>query len=142
MSSRNLGKSRIAKGVVIIKTKITENNARKDFEIILFFGCVSMIAVRIPGNKNIPVYLNGVLTYGKEAPRLSSDSIAGDLDGGGSVDSIDFAIMKKYLLGTIEMDTETFIRADVNGDKAVNSIDFALIKKYLLGIITSFPLNE
>lgn len=87
-------------------------------------------------NNKITAYVKGALKYGIEPVVISS--LAGDLDSSGSVDSIDFAIMKKYLLGAIDLDSETYNRADVNGDEAVNALDLALMKMYLLGTITSF----
>lgn len=64
--------------------------------------------------------------------------MTGDVNGSGSVDAIDYAILKKYLLGATNLDSEAYNRTDVNGDNTVDIIDLALIKKYLLGAITSF----
>ncbi len=61
----------------------------------------------------------------------------GDLNSDGQINSTDFALMKRYLLG---LDTlENTESADLDGSGAVNSIDIALLKQYLLGIITDFP---
>ena len=64
----------------------------------------------------------------------------GDVDGSGSVDAIDFAQIKQYLLGTSKDFTQDQIKAaDVDGSGTIDAIDFALIKQYLLRLIDKFP---
>ncbi|OPZ87826.1 MAG: Endo-1,4-beta-xylanase Z precursor [Firmicutes bacterium ADurb.Bin419] len=63
-------------------------------------------------------------------------ALIGDLNGDGKFNSIDFGLMRIYLLGGSLSD---FNAADVNGDGSVNSIDYGYMKQHLLGIITSFP---
>ncbi len=59
----------------------------------------------------------------------------GDANGDGTVDSLDFAAVKQYMLTGKEIN---MTNADVNDDGDVNALDFAKIKQYLLGTITSF----
>ncbi|MEN2775716.1 dockerin type I repeat-containing protein [Acetivibrio clariflavus] len=68
--------------------------------------------------------------------------IVGDIDGNGEINSIDYGLLKKYLLGLIDsFDYEYGLEAaDVNRDGEINSIDLALYKKYLLGIISEFAI--
>ncbi|ACL75999.1 glycoside hydrolase family 9 protein [Ruminiclostridium cellulolyticum] len=87
-------------------------------------------------NTKITGYIKGELKYGVEPVVISIN--LGDVDGSGTVDAIDFALMKKYLLGALELDSESCVRADVNKDESVNAIDLALLKKYLLGAISTF----
>ncbi|RCX17109.1 endoglucanase Cel9V [Anaerobacterium chartisolvens] len=96
----------------------------------------SAMADSFGDNNKITAYVKGALKYGIEP--VASGGIAGDVDNNGTVDSIDFAIVKKYLLGSIELDQEAYSRADVNGDGNVNSVDVTLLKMYILGTITSF----
>ncbi len=72
----------------------------------------------------------------------AEDFIVGDINGDGNTNSIDFGMLRKYLLGFIDsFDYEYGLEAaDVNGDGNVNSIDFGVYRKYLLGIITEFTI--
>lgn len=65
----------------------------------------------------------------------------GDLNGDGNANSIDFALMRSYLIGSIfEFPVSNGMKAaDVNADNAFNSIDFAYMRSYLLGLISEFP---
>jgi pectate lyase len=63
--------------------------------------------------------------------------IYGDLNSDGSVDTIDFALFKQYLLGqSVSIRLEA---ADLDSDSSVTTIDYAILKKYLLGQINSLP---
>jgi lysophospholipase L1-like esterase len=64
----------------------------------------------------------------------------GDLNSDSSVDSTDYALMKKFILGTPT--TIDQIAADLNGDNSINSVDYALLKQFLLGMISKFPVEN
>lgn len=91
-----------------------------------------------PGdNDKVTAYIRDTLKFGVEPVEINF--IKGDLNGNGKVDSTDYAIMKRYLLGIISEDSEAFLRAaDLNGDEKVNSTDYTLMKRYILRLITSF----
>ncbi|HPU41782.1 MAG TPA: pectinesterase family protein, partial [Acetivibrio clariflavus] len=78
---------------------------------------------------------------------LAADDVSamyGDLNGDGSVNSIDYAIMKSYLIG-IRSNFPVLngeVVGDVNAENSVNSIDYAFIKSYLLGLISEFPAEK
>ncbi|HEX2926447.1 MAG TPA: glycoside hydrolase N-terminal domain-containing protein [Ruminiclostridium sp.] len=61
----------------------------------------------------------------------------GDVNSDGQVDAIDLQLLKKYILGSGEIENTKAADLDSNGD--VNALDFALLKQYLLGTITIFP---
>lgn len=61
----------------------------------------------------------------------------GDLNLDGQIDVMDFALMKKYLLG-IETLKDAKL-ADLDASGAVDVMDYSLFKKYLLGMIITFP---
>ncbi len=69
--------------------------------------------------------------------------IAGDVNGDNSVDATDYALMKKYLLGTItDFPVQNDLAAgDLNGDSVIDALDFAVFKKYLLGDIVKLPYS-
>jgi hypothetical protein len=65
----------------------------------------------------------------------------GDLNGDGSVNALDLAMLKKYLLGNIsDFPVEDDLgAADVNGDQNIDALDYAVVKSYILQIISEFP---
>jgi endoglucanase len=88
----------------------------------------------VPGStpvkvQNMPVYDDGVLVYG-EVPQIGSSAELGDLNGDKKVDSIDYALLKRYLLSIpVSINSEA---ADLNNDKIINSTDLVLLKRKLL----------
>jgi len=71
---------------------------------------------------------------------VNAVQLKGDVNSDGNINSIDFGLMRGYLLG-IQNSIDT-LAADVNGDGSSNSIDFGLMRSYLLGKITSFPAQS
>jgi endoglucanase len=74
----------------------------------------------------------------------SSTVIKGDINGDGSINAIDFGILRQLILDIItspNLAKEGYNwkdAADVNNDYSCNSIDFGYMRKYLLGMISSF----
>ncbi len=66
----------------------------------------------------------------------------GDVNGDNTVDAIDFALIKQYLIGQISAfpGKDGLKMADVNLDNSVDALDFAAVKKYLLGAVTKLPV--
>ena len=93
-----------------------------------YFFVILIIAVQALG-------LNGV---------SSAESLIGDVNGDNDVNSIDYALMRSFLLGTIEdfPVEDGMWSADTNGDGEINSIDFGLMRKYILGMIKVFLKTE
>ncbi|RCX12203.1 arabinogalactan endo-1,4-beta-galactosidase [Anaerobacterium chartisolvens] len=67
--------------------------------------------------------------------------VYGDTDGNGQVNSLDYALVKAYLLEIVSgfPNPNGAQAADVNGDGSINSLDIVLIKSFILGIINEFP---
>lgn len=67
-----------------------------------------------------------------------AEGLYGDLNGDGSVNSIDFAHLRGYLL-KISTPTGTNWEkyGDVYKDGSINSLDFAIFRKYMLGLSKS-----
>jgi len=75
------------------------------------------------------------------AKNTPSSLLYGDVNGDSSVNAIDYAVMKKYLLGTTtSMPSADWQKVgDLNSDSVINAIDYAYLKKYLLGSINTLP---
>jgi len=69
-----------------------------------------------------------------------SSTKIGDIDKNGQVNAIDFAMLRKHLLGICgcTLTTKQLKIADVDGNNILNAIDFAYMRLYLLGIISEF----
>ncbi len=80
----------------------------------------------------------GVLTLAGKKP---GTAVVGDLNGDGSIDALDNALMRQVLLGLVtELPVQDDLyAADLDGDGQITALDMALLKKYLLGLITEFP---
>ncbi|NLD45683.1 MAG: glycoside hydrolase, partial [Clostridiaceae bacterium] len=114
---------------------------------------------------NICVYDDGVLVGGIEPdgtkPQIPSpspsSSIAptptikpsqtpefthGDLNDDGKINSTDYALLKRFILGTITEFSAPDEAADLNGDKKINSTDYTILKRYLLELLEVFPVNQ
>lgn len=86
------------------------------------------------------IYALAGFAEGFSAPQITY----GDVDGDGSVNSNDYAFIRKYLLGLIDTfpGRDGLEAADVNKDGAINSTDFAWVKKYLLGDVDELPISS
>lgn len=71
----------------------------------------------------------------------AANAKVGDVSGDGTFNSIDFAMMRSYLLRMIKdfPCANDLYCSDVDGDGSINTIDFAHMRKYLLGMINKFP---
>lgn len=65
----------------------------------------------------------------------------GDINSDGNIDAIDYAVLKKVLLGS-DSQGLNLSAADVNVDGQVDAIDFAVLKSYLMKIIDSLPTGK
>lgn len=59
----------------------------------------------------------------------------GDVNSDGYVNSTDYSLLKRYILGIVDEKSINFKNADLNTDGRVNSTDYSTLKKVLLGII-------
>ncbi len=82
------------------------------------------------GNKGITVaaYYNGT-----QPENPGETGIKGDLNGDQSINSTDYALLKRHLLGVSLLTDIALKSADVNEDGAVNEGDLLKLESYLLG---------
>lgn len=72
----------------------------------------------------------------------SSLSKAGDLNSDGKINSTDYTLMRRYLLGVDITITSPDISVwDLNGDGKINSTDYTILRRYILKLITVFPVD-
>ncbi len=68
----------------------------------------------------------------KDLQKLDGETYCyGDIDGDMELTSMDFLMLKKYILGTISLDENMMQSADLNNDGSVNATDYLLIKSAL-----------
>ncbi len=88
----------------------------------------------------IAINWNGALIYALAASLDmpdTPDALFGDINMDAKVDAIDYAFLKKHLLGMGDLTGDALRSADVNHDNAVDALDLSILKQYLLGKITS-----
>jgi mono/diheme cytochrome c family protein len=79
-----------------------------------------------------------------EAYMLQIDSnpvqsvLKGDINEDGEFNAIDFALLKKYLMGEATLTDKQKIAADVDSNGEIDAIDFAIMKQVILGSKPSF----
>lgn len=57
----------------------------------------------------------------------------GDVDGDGKVTAEDYAMVNRYVLGTLSLSPKAFKAADVDGSGEVDAIDYLLIRRFVMG---------
>jgi len=112
------------------------------------FSREGLVKQDVKKTKNIPVYDGNELIYGTEpeggpsiSPSPSSPvGMKGDLNDDGKINSTDYALLKRLILGIVEASDlpNGSVVADLNSDGRINSTDYALMKRYILGTITEF----
>jgi len=70
---------------------------------------------------------------------VGAATLYGDLNSDGNINSTDYSLMKRELLGMVQVGDLT--SRDLNADGAFNSTDYTILKRYLLGIIDIFPVE-
>jgi len=66
----------------------------------------------------------------------------GDVNNDGVVNSMDYSLIKRFILNKVILTQEQIKVADVDGDGSVTSLDYSLVKRYILGKIAKFPVEE
>ncbi|AEV69064.1 dockerin type I repeat-containing protein [Acetivibrio clariflavus] len=110
--------------------KLFKHNRQCFFSILILISLVIMI-------------LPSTAVAFKEQETANSKYAVGDINQDGTVNSLDYAMLKGYLLGMKEFSDigQRILQADVNGDGCIDSLDFASFKLFLLKGI-EFPSNR
>ncbi len=72
-----------------------------------------------------------VFTSSRQNKRLR-----GDVNNDGSITSVDYAMVKRVVLGTYVPTADQRLGCDANGDGAVTSVDYAMVKRHVLKTYT------
>lgn len=69
-------------------------------------------------------------------PTVAPEPVAaalGDINGNGEIDGTDYALLKRFCLGTYTFTKEQQAVADINRDGKIDGMDYALVKRHVLG---------
>ena len=69
---------------------------------------------------------------------VPAGALQGDANGDGKINTVDYAVIKRAVLGRYELSDGQFAAADVNYDGKVNVLDYAIVKRVVLGVAV-FP---
>lgn len=72
---------------------------------------------------------------GASSVSAASGTVLGDVNGDGRVAVVDYALLKRYVLGRGELSAEGQVAADVNKDGKISALDYVRVKGHVLGII-------
>jgi lysophospholipase L1-like esterase len=75
----------------------------------------------------------GYSLYSKLIGEKLVDIYRGDIDFDGTIDSLDYLLLKKYILGNADIPSQHRVFADVDKDNTIDSLDYLLIKRHILG---------
>ena len=87
------------------------------------------------GTKNITSFIMpDVVSDAIEVINLDSFLNYGDVNGDGFINSIDYTLIHRYVLGVITEfpSDDGKLAADVNKDGKINSNDYVILKNYIL----------
>ncbi|TYQ18213.1 UNVERIFIED_CONTAM: C1A family cysteine protease [Acetivibrio alkalicellulosi] len=77
-----------------------------------------------------------------EIIKIKSDVLYGDVNGDGKIDSRDYVLLNRYILGIIDQFpcNNGITSADVDRNGQIDSTDYILLKRYLIEIIENLPV--
>ena len=76
--------------------------------------------------------------FGTPAGEEDDKGQLGDIDGDGSIDSLDLQLLNRHVLRKRLLTGTSLLNADVNKDGRIDSMDVTLLKRYILRTIDSF----
>ena len=88
----------------------------------------------LDSNKPIGTGCTVTVAYKNMSLLAKTAIIRGDVDGDGKVSASDYLRVRRYILGTMELDGLFENAADVDGDGKVNAADYIRIRRAILGM--------
>ncbi len=83
--------------------------------------------------KNTFVMVSEAAVYGFP---VAADYMLGDVNGNGEIEKYDYILIKRSVLGTIDLSEDQLMAADINKKDGVEKYDYILIKRHVLGTYT------
>lgn len=85
--------------------------------------------------------MKGNIRY--DVPLGDTKSIeVGDINADSKVNSMDYILLRKHILGSSKLTGDNLSRADTNSDGKVNSLDYIVIRKIIMGLYSSSSGNS
>ncbi len=78
----------------------------------------------------------------EEVDPLDKIVFYGDLNEDGKINTADYVLAKRYVLGTLKLEDGIRSRLDVSADHKINVADYVMIKRYVMGSLDSFPAGS
>lgn len=63
----------------------------------------------------------------------NSSIVPGDVNGDWKIDSSDYLLLKRHVLGSFHLSDAQQVLADVNKDGSIDAVDYMLVKRHVLG---------
>ncbi len=81
-------------------------------------------------HKNTFVMVSEAEVYGFA---VESEFAFGDVNGDGRVNTADYVVLKRHIMGSYKLSDDALARANINGDAKLNTADYVLLKRYIMG---------
>lgn len=92
----------------------------------------------------VSIIMTMVIFTGNNLPKEVSASATayGDLNSDGVIDTLDLAMLSRYIMEITDTLPVQEKVADLNGDGVLDSVDVSLMSRYILKIIDKFPVES
>ena len=64
---------------------------------------------------------------------VETSRLIGDVNGNGKIDATDYAMLKRAVLKTYDLNEIQTLAADVNGNGKIDAVDYAMVKRHVIG---------
>ena len=89
----------------------------------------------VPVEEETLLTVKGNVTVTYTYAKAGAGAMRGDMDGNGVIDVSDYAIVKRFVLGTIKLSAEEQAIADVDGSGEVDLYDYMMVKRIAMGTL-------